>query len=140
MSDRITRTTLHKDSDEYVVRAYGRNGRLPEADYFTDDKDDAKRTAKLMECPLRKGDRVRPARCVTDPLLDAWNNEGRQPAKDRKRGWLDAKVAERGTVQSVVFNSTGALVVKVKVDGYESLSSSLPYRWDRVDATEKAVA
>ena len=45
----IARTTIRKQDGEYVVKAYDANGkRMPEADYFTDDKTDAEQTAKVM--------------------------------------------------------------------------------------------
>lgn len=40
---------FNKELDEYCVEAYDEKGeRLPEADYFTSDKEDAKGTAELM--------------------------------------------------------------------------------------------
>ena len=44
----ITKTKIVKIDDEYVVRAYNGTKRVPDADYFTDDRDDAAGTAKAM--------------------------------------------------------------------------------------------
>jgi len=46
----IASTTIKKhNGGEYIVKAYDANGkRMPEADYFTDDKTDAEQTAKVM--------------------------------------------------------------------------------------------
>lgn len=44
------RTKIVKKHGEYIVRAYDDNGkRLPNRDYFTDDRRDAEQTAELME-------------------------------------------------------------------------------------------
>lgn len=46
---RIVRTTITRKDGEYVVKAYGEDGkRYPAADYFTDDKADAESTARAM--------------------------------------------------------------------------------------------
>lgn len=48
----IARTTISKQDGEYVVKAYDANGkRMPDADYFTNDKADALATAALMVKP-----------------------------------------------------------------------------------------
>ena len=47
----VARTTIARipEFGEYVVRAYDQFGeRMPECDYFTDCKDDANSTAKMM--------------------------------------------------------------------------------------------
>ncbi|HEY1602358.1 MAG TPA: hypothetical protein VGG64_22340 [Pirellulales bacterium] len=51
---RIARTKIiyNRDVEEYRVKAYGSAGqRMPNADYFTDDKADAKATALAMVNP-----------------------------------------------------------------------------------------
>ena len=49
MNATIASTRIVKTGDEYVVKAYGPNGeRIPDADYFTSDRADAKETARLM--------------------------------------------------------------------------------------------
>ena len=40
--------TRDPDTDEFVVKAYTPMGRRPEADYFTDDRDDAESTRWAM--------------------------------------------------------------------------------------------
>lgn len=43
------RIIYNRDLEEYCCRAYNVAGeRLPSADYFTDDKEDAKGTARFM--------------------------------------------------------------------------------------------
>ena len=45
----IASTKVSKRDGEFIVKAYDANGkRLPDGDYFTNDKDDAEQTAKLM--------------------------------------------------------------------------------------------
>jgi len=49
---RVTRAIVSRRKNEFgewIVRAYTEAGRRPEADYFTDDKDDANATAAFME-------------------------------------------------------------------------------------------
>jgi hypothetical protein len=47
-----TRIVYNRDVEEYRVKAYGPAGhRMPNADYFTDDKADAKATALAMVNP-----------------------------------------------------------------------------------------
>lgn len=47
---RIAVTVIKRLGDEYVVRAFDANGRrMAEADYYTDDYDDARGTAKAMK-------------------------------------------------------------------------------------------
>lgn len=46
----MTRTTIKRNKwDEYVVRLHVNGRHIPEADYFTDDFEDAKQTAEHME-------------------------------------------------------------------------------------------
>jgi len=46
---RVAQTSIIKRDDEYIVRAFSETGqRLPSADYFTNDLDDAKATANMM--------------------------------------------------------------------------------------------
>ena len=49
-SERIVNTRIVTDDDtgEFVVKAYTESGRLPIADYYTDDRDDAEETARAM--------------------------------------------------------------------------------------------
>lgn len=48
-SQRVASTKIRKIEGEYVVRAYNPDGvRIPQADYYTTDKQDAEVTAKLM--------------------------------------------------------------------------------------------
>lgn len=48
----IASTRIVRQNGEYIVRAYGQDGaRMPEADYFTNDRDDAQATANLMMHP-----------------------------------------------------------------------------------------
>jgi hypothetical protein len=48
-SNKIARTTIGKVCGEYVVKAYDVMGkRIPAADYFTNCKQDAKDTARVM--------------------------------------------------------------------------------------------
>ena len=59
----ITHYHIKKTDDEYQVQAFGQDGqRIPEADYFTPDLDDAKATAQAMvesKCVINTGwDRV----------------------------------------------------------------------------------
>ena len=52
MIARVTFNGRRNAHGEYVVRAYDENGkRLPDADYFTNDKADAKATAQAMMQP-----------------------------------------------------------------------------------------
>lgn len=45
----VAKTTMRKEHGEYHVRAYSQFGkRMPDSDYFTDDKGDANDTAKAM--------------------------------------------------------------------------------------------
>lgn len=45
----IAATIISHKNGEFQVKAYDRNGqRMPHADYFTDDKADAKLTARAM--------------------------------------------------------------------------------------------
>lgn len=47
----VTLTRIQKDAatGEYQVKAYDQgNNRFPEADYFTDDREDARQTAREM--------------------------------------------------------------------------------------------
>lgn len=54
MPQLVARTTIRKDRGEYRVRAYDANNkRMPESDYFTDDKSDAQDTATAMLEPYR---------------------------------------------------------------------------------------
>lgn len=49
MERKITTTKTVKKDGEYQVKAYDQHGkRWPEADYFTNDKQDAIGTAKMM--------------------------------------------------------------------------------------------
>lgn len=49
----VARTTISRVFDEWTVRAYDQHGkRYSEADYYTDDKVDAKGTAELMVKPF----------------------------------------------------------------------------------------
>ena len=46
---KVASTKIVRKNGEYIVKAFDANGqRLPNADYFTTDKDDANGTAKLM--------------------------------------------------------------------------------------------
>lgn len=48
----VASTKIRRKGDEYVVEAYDSKGnRMPNSDYFTDDKQDAEATAKLMVKP-----------------------------------------------------------------------------------------
>lgn len=48
----IASTRIIYRLNEYQVKAYGFNGeRIPNADYFTNDRDDAKATARAMVNP-----------------------------------------------------------------------------------------
>src|SRR5262245_45183663 len=45
----IAKTRIVKKDGEFVVRAYGeKNQRLPNSDYYTDSREDAEETAKMM--------------------------------------------------------------------------------------------
>lgn len=53
MSQKITKTKIvyNRDFDEYVVKAYTDSGRYRSGDYFTNNKEDAKATARAMVNP-----------------------------------------------------------------------------------------
>jgi len=48
------------------------------------------------------GQRVRHSEPVIRRKRDYWNSCGREPAKSKAREWLDAAVAERGTVTAIL--------------------------------------
>ena len=85
---------------------------------------------------MKAGDRVRWAGIVIQHKRDYWLKQGEMKRKSAAKKWLDAALAERGTVISCEVNRFGASVCVVKMDGEEGEHNAMQHIFEVVESEQ----